>query len=128
MICKVFQKLIYDKMHSYSNGIILLQFQCIFQTGFWPQSCLVQMFGNWKVNLDLGGRCGIPSIDLLKVRDCTMYHLCVVVAIVVLFHNMTKKYKLTFHKPLKYNRNTICKLSQDSGKPAINDRSTSSGN
>ena len=115
-----FQKLMYDQTYKYSE-IVFLQFQCVFRTGFYPQSCLVEIFKNWKVSLELQGCWGIPSIDLLETRDCIMHHLCVVLAIVIFF-------RFIFHKPLKYNRNTIYKWSQDSRKPSKNDRATSSGN
>ena len=54
-----------------------------------------------KFSLHKGSCCGIPSTDLLKARDSIMYHLRVVVAILVLFRNMTKEINFLFIKPSK---------------------------
>ena len=71
VMSKILQRCLYDQ----NIDNILSRHEMGYQKGCNSQHSLIEMFENWKKNLDKRGKCGTLLVDLSKAFDCLQHDL-----------------------------------------------------
>ena len=98
VMSKILQRCLYDQ----NIDNILSRHEMGYQKGCNSQHSLIEMFENWKKNLDKRGKCGTLFVDLSKAFDCLQHDLLLATLKAYRFDYKSLKLILSFLSNSKY--------------------------
>ena len=98
VMTKILQRCLYDQ----NIDNILSRHEMGYQKGCNSQHSLIEMFENWKKNLDKRGKCGTLFVDLSKAFDCLQHDLLLATLKAYGFDYKSLKLILSFLSNSKY--------------------------